>query len=319
MKILPFCVISQTNLNSMVADRKKSTDDFLNYVRTIKRYSERTVEIYRAAIEGYFGYSPSLDRQGIRSYVANALSSGLSPRTVNLHLSALSSYCRYLSKSGEIDSNPVKSIKRPKESRRLPEFFTEKALDNYFDGISKERAERSFHHFRNRMLLLLIYTTGMRRSEIVKLKVGDWDSDRRIFRITGKGDKVREIPVPDRISEEILLYLNRIKNEFPDRGKDFFFTDDHGAPISAAFVNETVHEELDGVEGFSGKKSPHVLRHSLATHLLNDGADLNSIKEILGHSSLAATQVYTHNSFEKLKTSYLTAHPRAKNGGNNGN
>ena len=158
----------------------------------------------------------------------------------------------------------------------------------------------------------------MRRSEIVGLRRSDFDPGRKVFTVLGKGDKMREIPVPASVCQEILLYLERIRKEFPDvpEGGRFFLTD-AGQPIYPELVNETVHEELDGVEGFTGRKSPHVLRHSLATHLLNNGADLNSIKEILGHSSLAATQVYTHNSFEQLKDTYLTAHPRAKNGGKN--
>jgi len=296
-----------------------SIGDFITYIRTIRRYSERTAAIYRSAIENFWSCEQSLDQQAVRDYVAASLNSGVSPRTVNLHLSALSSYCGYLMKSGELTFNPVRVIKRPKENHRLPEFFTARSLENYFDHISKERSSLSFHFFRNRILLLVLYSTGMRRSEAVSLKIRDWDGDRKVFRVTGKGDKVREIPVPDSTSEEIFVYLERIRVEFPDRRSEIFFTDDHGGKLSAAAVNEIVHEELDGVEGFTGKKSPHVLRHSLATHLLNDGADLNSIKEILGHSSLAATQVYTHNSFEKLKSSYLTAHPRAKNGGKNGN
>ena len=120
----------------------------------------------------------------------------------------------------------------------------------------------------------------------------------RVFRIVGKGDKPREIPITISVCKEISLYLERIKNEFPNRDNGSFFVTDEGKPIYPQFVNNIVKEELSGVEGFSGRKSPHVLRHSLATHLLNNGADLNCIKEILGHSSLAATQVYTHNSFE---------------------
>ena len=174
----------------------------------------------------------------------------------------------------------------------------------------------SLHDYRNGVMMLVLYATGMRRSEIVGLCRSDFDPGRKVFTVLGKGDKMREIPVPASVCQEILLYLERIRKEFPEvpEGGRFFLTD-AGQPIYPELVNETVHEELDGVEGFTGRKSPHVLRHSLATHLLNRGADLNSIKEILGHSSLAATQVYTHNSFEQLKDTYLTAHPRAKNGG----
>jgi len=303
----------------MEADTKKyPVEDFINYIRTIRRYSQRTADIYRTALEDYFGSSDEISAQRVREHIGSLLMKGLSPRTVNLHLSALSSFCGYLVRSGEMESNPVRSVKRPRESHRLPEFYTESSMEHYFDTISKERAEVSFHNYRNRMLLLVLYATGMRRSEAVDLKISDWDGSRMVFTVTGKGDKVREIPVPGGVSEEILLYLNRIKVQFPSRENDRFFVNDHGGRITAQEVNEMVHEELDGVEGFTGKKSPHVLRHSLATHLLNNGTDLNSIKEILGHSSLAATQVYTHNSFETLKKSYLTAHPRAKDGGKNG-
>ncbi len=304
----------------MDADEKRyPVDDFINYIRTIRRYSQRTAEIYRDALEMYFETADTVSSELVREHIASLLLKGLTPRTVNLHLSALSSFCEYMIRSGEMETNPVRSVKRPKESHRLPEFFTESSMERYFDTISKERAELSFHRYRNRILLLVLYSTGMRRSEAVNLRIRDWDAGRMVFTVTGKGDKVREIPVPCGVSQEILLYLNRIKVQFPSRDDDRFFVNDRGGCITAQDVNDTVHEELDGVEGFSGKKSPHVLRHSLATHLLNDGADLNSIKEILGHSSLAATQVYTHNSFEILKKSYLTAHPRAKDGGKNGN
>lgn len=257
----------------------------------------------------------------IRGFVAYSMEQGLNPKTVNLRLSALSSYCTWLLKQDMLPSNPVKKVSRPKENKRLPEFYSELSLEKYFDskgfdGSGTAAMTLSFHQYRNALMLLLIYSTGMRRSEIVSLRKTDFDVGRKVFRIIGKGDKMREIPIPFSVIQEILLYLERIRTEFPeaDSNASFFITDS-GASIYPEFVNEVVHEELDGMEGFSGKKSPHVLRHSLATHLLNNGADLNSIKEILGHSSLAATQVYTHNSFEKLRQTFITAHPRAKNGG----
>lgn len=328
-------------------------DEFLQYIKGERRYSLRTCEIYRKALEdfyrfacpGYFGDReasrnepeeatvsvfpdiPSgealeaLTYNMVRTFVFDSLEEGLNPRTVNLKISALSSYCTWLVKMSLLSSNPVRRIRRPKESKRLPEFYTEISIEKYFDsrgldGTGRAIGELPFRQYRNALMLLVIYSTGMRRSEIVSLKAGDFDADRRIFRIKGKGDKMREIPVPVSVCKEILLYLERITEGGKTDTGSPFFTTDSGAPIYPEFVNEVVHEELDGLEGFSGKKSPHVLRHSLATHLLNNGADLNSIKEILGHSSLAATQVYTHNSFEQLKKTYITAHPRAKNGGN---
>ncbi|MBR2947248.1 MAG: tyrosine-type recombinase/integrase [Bacteroidales bacterium] len=315
---------------------------FLDYIRFERRYSERTCKIYRDALRAFFRYIYS-DRMGdmkddefvfslseeevlesltyinVRSFIAESLEEGLSARSVNLQLSALSSFCSWLLSVGKLDSNPVKKVTRPKESRRLAEFYTQSSLDEYFksygiDGTQEASRNLSFHKYRNFVLLLLIYSTGMRRSEVVALRQENFDAQRALFRIKGKGDKLREIPVPDSICKEILLYLERIQEEFPSLQRGAFFVTDSGQNIYPEFVNKVVHEELNGQKGFSGKKSPHVLRHSLATHLLNNGADLNSIKEMLGHSSLAATQVYTHNSFETLKRAYITAHPRAKEG-----
>lgn len=318
-------------------------EEFLQYIASERRYSPRTCAIYREALECFYEFAyphqadeengPKVSLSGqqelealtfnmIRGYVASSMEAGLSPRTVNLHLSAMSSFCTWLVRHAFLKSNPVRRISRPKESRRLPEFYTEPSLEHFFDnrgldGTGKASGQMDFHRYRNSVMLLVLYATGMRRSEIVSLKQSDYDPYRRVFTVLGKGDKMREIPVPFSVCQEISLYLERIKKEFPDGiAGGWFFMTDAGAPLYPGFVNEAVHEELDGVDGFSGKKSPHVLRHSLATHLLNNGADLNSIKEILGHSSLAATQVYTHNSFEQLRNTYLTAHPRAKKGGN---
>ncbi|HIZ86710.1 MAG TPA: tyrosine-type recombinase/integrase [Candidatus Coprenecus pullistercoris] len=311
------------------------TEEFLRYIESERRYSARTCAIYRGALEDFFGYVyPGADNLtdtqqkeafsygSVRGFIAMCMESGLSARTVNLKLSALSSCCRWLVHQGVLASNPVNRIIRPKEHRRLPEFYTEASVGRFLDskgldGTGTASAQMSFHSYRNAMIILILYVTGMRRSEVVSLRRGDFDYDRRVFTVLGKGDKMREIPVPASVCQEILLYLKRIKAEFPEAPEDGrFFLTDSGAPLYPEFVNEVVHKELDGVEGFSGRKSPHVLRHSIATHLLDEGADLNSIKEILGHSSLAATQVYTHSSLEQLRNTYLTAHPRAKNGGN---
>ena len=256
-----------------------------------------------------------LRRENIRGFIAQGLGKGLNPKTMNLKLSALSSYCNYLVKSGKLTSNPVKKVHRPKEAERLPQFYTQTAMGNYLSSVIDD----NFPAYRNRIIILLLYSTGMRRSEVVNLRIPDFDVSRNIFRITGKGDKLREIPIPYSISAELLLYLKRFEQEGIGNEKKFFFLTDKGEKLYPQFVNRVVNDELKGVAGFSGKRSPHLLRHSLATHLLNNGADLNTIKEILGHSSIAATQIYTHNSFEQLKKIYLTAHPRAKKGGNDGN
>ncbi len=306
-------------------------DSFINHISAIKRYSPRTVQLYSDALNSFYEYilgdgsASSQDEidvltpLNIRGFVAELMEKGLSARSVNLQLSAMSSYCSYLMKMGMIQSNPVSKITRPKESRKLPEFYTELSLEKYFQNAYESYLEdSSFEKLRNYTLILILYSSGMRRAELCGLKIEDYNSVRSVFRVTGKGDKVREIPVPSLINEDILLYLKERTRIF-GKESDYFFLTEHGQKPYLAFVNNIVKKELSQYDGFTSKKSPHVLRHSLATHLLNRGADLYSIKEILGHSSLAATQIYTHNSFEQMKKIYLTAHPRAKNGGNYGN
>lgn len=303
-------------------------ENFIQYLKVERRYSPRTVSLYDEAVSDFYAWleepecpPEEMTPQNVRSFIARGLDNGLSARTMNLRLSALSTWCGWLLRQGLLESNPVAKVPRPKQDRKLPVFYTEKAIDNYFDE-SRRRVEEHPENFallRNRMMMVVLYATGMRRAELCALKITDFDAGRQLFRVLGKGDKLREIPVPALLCQEISLYLEKMGEAYPDNPEGKFFLTDKGAPLYLAFADNVVKSELAGVEGFTGKKSPHVLRHSLATHLLNRGADLNSIKEILGHSSLAATQVYTHNSFEQLKKTYLTAHPRAKNGGNNGN
>ena len=305
----------------------------MEYISVQRRYSPRTVELYRSAIDAFCQFAcpeagafladaqlkEALKPALIRGFIAKGLEDGLKARTMNLRLSALSSFCNWLVRTGFLESNPVKKVYRPREDRPLPQFYTQPSMEALFekeeerageDAAASQDGKEPFGELRERMIILTLYATGMRRSELCNLKVGDFDSSRQVMRVTGKGDKTREIPVPDRICKELLLYLKRLGEEFGADG--WFFVTDKGQKLYPAFVNNLVSKALAGQEGFSGKKSPHVLRHSLATHLLNNGADINSIKEVLGHSSLAATQVYTHNSFEQLKQTYLTAHPRAK-------
>lgn len=304
-------------------------NEFIEFLRVQKRYSERTQQIYRAAVESFYIYIIGVEGKdklesvpdkellslltplNIRSFIASNLDNGNSARTTNLMLSAISRYCRYLVVQEKLESNPMDMVVRVKEQKRLPHFYSKDSLQEYFSTPF----EMDYKSVRNRLIIMLIYATGMRRQEVANLKLSNLDSARKVFKIIGKGEKEREIPIIPILFENILLYLQCRRNSYPNCSSDSFFLTDKGAQLYLNFVNNIVKEELAGLKGFDGKKAPHALRHSFATHLLNDGADLNSIKEVLGHSSLAATQVYTHNSFEQLKKVYLTAHPRAKKGG----
>lgn len=309
-------------------------DSFIESLKVQKRYSPRTQAIYAEALRDFVVFifpegEPSendfleaLTPLNIRGFIASCLDSRtagsgrnepLSPRTINLRLSALSSFCKFLVQRQLLTSNPVEKVPRPKQEKRLPQFYTEKAIENYFEKSKQELdADPTFEKRRNRMMMLILYSTGMRRAELCSLKISNFDAKRQTFRVIGKGDKPREIPLPACICEEISLYLNSCREQNLSNPEGFFFLTDSGKALYLSYVNNVVRKELSGFEGFTGKKAPHALRHSLATHLLNRGADLMSIKEILGHSSIAATQIYTHNSFEQLKKAYQTAHPRAK-------
>ena len=317
-------------------------DSFIAYIRDIRRYSPRTQDIYRNVLEDFSSFcegrvKASLTPSMLRRYEADCMGRGMKPRTVHQHMSVLSSFCRFLMQQGVLDSNPARNVKRPKMEKRLPEYYQEKSMEAYFaetehwagedelrillsygpspvDKTAVELYRRRLH----RLIISLLYDTGIRQAELIGLKNSSFDESRQVLRVIGKGDKMREIPLVPSLCHEIYLYLKAVESMeggVPPANAPLLVTD-RGRPLYPVYVDRTVKEELDGY-GITGRKSPHVLRHSVATALLDDGADLNSIKEMLGHASLAATQVYTHNTVDRLKKVYNNAHPRAKNGGSN--
>ena len=331
--------------------RHMLVDDYISELRNVKRYSERTVDIYSTVLRDYVSFVSersesfddeelvdSLNPSEIREYEMRMLDSDppMSPRTVSLHMSALSGFCRYLMKKGKLKSNPVKLVTKPKLSKDIPHFFRKESLDDYFsrtehflddDELSgfirewdTETGKGYYESLLSRLIISTLYSLGLRRSELIAMKISDVDFGRKVVKVRGKGNKMREIPLVVSLSEEILLYLKAV--EAMCGGKRSLnqplFVTYKGSAMYPAYVDRAVKSELKDFDGFNGRKSPHVLRHSLATELLNQEADLYSIKEVLGHSSLAATQVYTHSSIARLKDIYEQAHPRAKNGGKHG-
>jgi len=294
-------------------------------VRDIRRYSQRTVDIYDAVLEefeAYCGPAPeSLTVTQIRNYEVHLLDErGLDARTVGMHLSVLSGWCRYLLGEGVLASNPARLVPRPKQDKRLPQFYREEAMEHYFDSTKGVMEFGSYDAALRHVIITLLSGCGLRRAELIGLNVNSFDASRRVLHVLGKGDKMREIPLVDAVYQEILLYLQLASSlkDYDSSPQAPLLQTAKGRRLYPVLVDRAVKKELGGVEGISGRKSPHVLRHTLATGLLSEGADLNSIKELLGHSSLAATQVYTHNSIERLKSVYNNAHPRAKNEGNHG-
>ncbi len=328
----------------------KIIDSYLNYVGDIRRYSPRTVSIYADVLNKYATWVSdgraqftdadlveSLNVSEIRQYEVYLMDKcKMVPRTVGLHLSALSGFCRYLLSNGLLKSNPVRLIRKPKVEKRLPSFYRKEAMEDYFEqsgykstsdvveGLAicpdSDSSKEAFESLLARLIVSILYSLGLRRSEIIGLNVGSVDFGRKVVKVHGKGDKMREIPLVDSLSEEILLYLRAVEALCGGKRslKEPLLVTYKGSALYPAYVDRVIKRELSGVKGITGQKSPHVLRHSIATELMNEGTDLNSIKELLGHSSLAATQVYTHSSIARLKDIYKQAHPRAKNGGKHG-
>ncbi len=321
---------------------------YIAYLTNIRRYSSRTVTIYNDVLKNYLRVIhkadavddavllASLNRSEIRQYEVFILEEGLSAKTVGLHLSALSSFCRYLMKEGHLKSNPVKLVTKPKVEKRLPVYFRKQSMEEYFNRTDSFLDEKEYHTWKadwdtesgkvlfekrlSRLIISLLYNLGLRRAELISLTVGSIDFGRNIVKVTGKGDKMREIPLIASLCKEISLYLDAVETVCGGKRslKEPLLITYKGRSLYPAYVDRVVKSELCDVKGITGRKSPHVLRHSLATELLNEDTDINSIKELLGHSSLAATQVYTHTDIARLKDIYKSAHPRAKNGGKNG-
>ena len=324
-------------------------EKYIQYIGSVRRYSDRTVSIYETvlkefcdAVLGEDGYSDerlvdALNVSELRSYEVSLMDNRkLASKTVNQHLSVLSSFCTFLIKTGVINSNPISLVTRPKQEKRLPEFYRKESMETYWTTSEFFASEESFQAFLQaprsdsgkslyesrlaRLIINTLYSLGIRRSELIGMTVGSVDFGRKVVKIHGKGDKMREIPLVASLSQEILLYLEAVEALCGEERslKEPLFVTYYGNPIYPVYVDRVVKSELGDVKGITGRRSPHVLRHSLATELLNEGADLNSIKEMLGHSSLATTQIYTHGSIARLKDIYKRAHPRAKNGGKHG-
>ncbi len=286
---------------------------FLIYLKSEKRYSDHTLRAYQSDLQqlaGYLGVAEGelhkLSYRRLRTWFSDLMARGLSTRSVNRKISSASAYYSYLVREGMLEQNPVEKVVNPKNSKRLPFFYKEEQLHRLLDSELAEDYESQ----RNHTIMELLYGTGMRLSELVGLRIGDVSLSSQTVKVLGKGNKQRIIPLSPTLCKELEAYLEVLRREFPLQGDSALFCTAKGEPVYAGLVYRLVRRSLSE-QGVGGKKSPHVLRHSFATHMLNRGADLNSIKDLLGHASLSATQVYTHNDIEKLMKSYHGAHPHA--------
>lgn len=292
-------------------------NQFLQYLEIEKRYSPHTIIAYRNDIEQFCKFEPvgesqqnlvTVNSKTIRNWIISLVDCGLTNRSVNRKITSLKTFYRYLLRKQLIQSNPASKVIVPGIEKRLPEFVSQKNINLYLDSL--EGIEKDFSLFRDVLILEVFYDTGIRLSELIGIRELDIDFQNLNIRVTGKRNKQRIIPVSIMLSKALKRYIQK-KNEFLEGlNSKYLFVNDKGAKLYPMYVYRLIRQHLSAVTTAS-KKSPHILRHSFATHMLNNGADINSIKEILGHANLAATQVYTHTTFEKLKEIYKQAHPRA--------
>lgn len=289
--------------------------DFINYLRFEKRSSAHTIIAYHKDLEQYASYiaqyfdladDAAVTHFHLRSWLASLSEAGLSPRSINRKMSVLQAYFKYLQRQQRIDTNPTRPLHAMRTPARLPTYLKEQEVDYLLDEL---QFAPDFGGFTDRMICELLYQTGMRRSELQHLKEQDIEWSLQQIRVLGKGNKERLIPVGRSLLEQLHTYLAE-KKKHPNYNTEYLLVLPSGKPLYAVYIYRTVKKYLSIATTLS-KKSPHVLRHTFATHLLGNGANIQAIKDLLGHSSLAATQVYTHNNVEKLLEIHKQRHPRS--------
>jgi integrase/recombinase XerC len=304
-------------------ERADSLDPFFDYLAFEKRYSPHTLVSYRTDLIQFRDYLAisyenlpveEANFQIVRSWIANLMDKGVSPRSTNRKITTLRTYYRFLLRNEKINVNPMLKIQGPKSGKRLPVFVEEKQMNNLLDKKSfEEREADPYDAMMVRLIIEMLYETGMRLSELTGLKQVDYEVNNGTVKVLGKRNKERIIPLTTELKEIIDQFIQVKSDEKVPTAADgiiYLLQKKEGNKLAQKFVYGRVKYYL-GLVTTIDKKSPHVLRHTFATHMLNNGADLNAIKEILGHANLSATQIYTHNTVEKLKAIYHKAHPRA--------
>jgi integrase/recombinase XerC len=291
-------------------------DLFFKYLQYEKRYSPHTLTSYHTDLGQFSDYlqntyeitdAAEAGHTIIRSWILSLVQNNIQPRSINRKIACLRSYYKFLMAQQRIQVNPMLRIKAPKASKKLPGFVSEESFNNLLDSFN---FEDNFEGQRDKLILEFLYGTGIRLAELIGIKDSDLDMRAKTLRVLGKGNKERIVPINDSLVLSIESYLKVKKTQFENNNSEKLLVTNKERPLYPKFVYRVVKKYISLITT-SEHNSPHVLRHSFATHLLNKGADLNAIKDLLGHASLAATQVYTHNSIEKLKSIFEKAHPKA--------
>jgi integrase/recombinase XerC len=289
---------------------------FLDHLKYQKRYSQHTIISYENDLSAFSTFmmkefpDTEIDKiktTFIRTWLAEMKEDDIASRSLNRKISALRSFFKYLLKNDFVKVNPVTTIISPKMPKRLPQFVEENDTNNLFEHVV---FAEGYKGLTEKLILEILYNTGMRKAELISLKEHQIDINNSQVKVLGKGNKERIIPVSKLLMNNVKFYIAEKRRLFGRNEEHFLFITEKGKPLDPKQVYNIAKKYLTKVTTID-KKSPHILRHSFATHLMNNGADLNAVKELLGHSSLAATQIYTHNTIEKLKDVYKKAHPKA--------
>lgn len=289
-------------------------NEFLSYIANTKRLSEKTIIAYQNDLQQFFNFlikedfdcknESEISSSAIRAWIVSLMQDDYENKSVNRKISSLKSYFKFLLQQKIVGKNPMVKISSPKNKKQLPQFVEEPNMKFLFEELPFGTGYKSLL---DRTILETLYCTGMRLSEIINLKIENVDFSLNSLKITGKGNKTRIVPMTDKLRKSLAFYFEERK--IFEQEKQHFFVNEKQKKLYPKYIYRLCTHYISLVSTIQ-KRSPHVVRHTFATHLLNNGADLNAIKELLGHASLAATQVYAHNSIEKLKNIHHTAHPR---------
>jgi integrase/recombinase XerC len=294
-----------------------TTDAFTDYLQKEKKYSPHTISAYLNDIKKFQSFNKiQFDQENIdqvnynqiRTWIVTLVDYGMSNISVNRKISSLKAFYKFLLKIKEIEVNPLLKHKALKVSKKLQIPFSEKEVAEVLVGMQNPCG---FEEIRDKLVIDLLYTTGIRRTELIHLKIIDVDLSNNTIKVLGKRNKERILPILPIVKEQFLLFVSERSSLVSVKDAEFVFLTKKGLKLNDSFVYRLINSYFSTVSE-KVKKSPHILRHTFATHLLNNGADLNSVKELLGHSSLASTQIYTHSSLSELKKVYEDAHPRNK-------
>ena len=292
---------------------------FFDYLQSEKNNSPHTITAYKNDLLSFAGFiEVQYDQQDlneinysqVRQWVVKLVDDGMSNSSINRKISSLKAFYRFLQKTQQVKVHPLAKHKSLKTSKKLQVPFSQSEMVEALEDIPRE----GFEAVRDKLMVELFYSTGIRRSELINIKLQEVDLGNRTLKVTGKGNKQRYVPLLPSVVETTEIYLAERKGVDKGLSEDYLFLTSRGVKVYDSLVYRTINNYFRGISG-KEKKSPHILRHSFATHLLNQGAHLNAVKELLGHSSLAATQVYTHNSMAELNRVYKNAHPRNRKKG----